>query len=48
MVKKIPYELGKTKLTKKYKSGLDSRFNTGGEKPKVNKPSGTPKKKISW
>ena len=44
----IPYELGKTKLTKKYKSGLDSRFNTGGEKPKVNKPSGTPKKKISW
>jgi hypothetical protein len=28
----VPYELAKTKLTQKYKSGLDSRFNTGDKK----------------
>lgn len=31
----VPYELAKTKLTKTYKSGLDSKFNTGGDAPTV-------------
>ncbi len=40
----VPYELAKTKLTKTYKSGLDSKFNTGGNAPTVTPPSNNNKR----
>jgi len=38
---RVPFDAGKIKLTKTYKSGLDARYNNGGGKP-ITKPK--PKK----